>query len=397
MSKKKILFITGEFLPYTQSVGGVIRIISFISSLRKNNIKLISLKKKKYGYFGFQKYLKNIDKIYVDSNRLINGSWLNIIILGLKRFFSNSLYILGIDNNFFNIKKIQNKTVKILNSFNPEYIIISAPPFSLFKLVNIIRKKSKKIKIILDYRDGWTLRVNSLLTYPLKIFMTNKERNIVDNANYILCATSKIHQDLSKITNKNKIILLNNGYFRKIKKENNKKFNPNQIKLGYFGLISDSTNSYRDVKVIYKSLPNRNKLNFTFYGNSIIKNTKIKNYKKFNFKKNISYFNALLKMQEFDYLLILHTEKSTSKEVVTGKFYEYLSSGVPIVLISNGETEVGKLIKKYNLGHAIDYSKQSLSKFFVELSENKMKFKTIKDIKRFSREEQNKKLLKIIN
>ena len=144
-------------------------------------------------------------------------------------------------------------------------------------------------------------------------------------------------------------------------------------------------------------MPNRNKLNFTFYGNSIIKNTKIKNYKKFNFKKNISYFNALSKMQEFDYLLILHTEKSTSKEVVTGKFYEYISSGVPIVLISNGETEVGKLVKKYNLGHAIDYSKQSLSKFFVELSENKMKFKTIKDTKSFSREEQNKKLLKIIN
>ena len=55
-------------------------------------------------------------------------------------------------------------------------------------------------------------------------------------------------------------------------------------------------------------------------------------------------------MSKFNYLLILHIEKSTSKEVVTGKFYEYLSSGVPIIVVSNGETEVGKLVKRYNLG-----------------------------------------------
>ena len=69
-------------------------------------------------------------------------------------------------------------------------------------------------------------------------------------------------------------------------------------------------------------------------------------------------------MQEFDYLLILHTEKSTSKEVVTGKFYEYLSSRIPIIIISNGETEAGKIIKKHNLGFSIDYSRTSLEKFF---------------------------------
>ena len=102
-------------------------------------------------------------------------------------------------------------------------------------------------------------------------------------------------------------------------------------------------------------------------------------------------------MQQFDYLLILHTEKSTSKEVVTGKFYEYLSSHTPIIMISNGETEAGKLIKKHNLGFSIDYSRISLEKFFSNLK--KIKRNKIKSsfMRKFSRLEQNKKLVKIIN
>ena len=102
-------------------------------------------------------------------------------------------------------------------------------------------------------------------------------------------------------------------------------------------------------------------------------------------------------MSKFNYLLILHTEKSTSKEVVTGKFYEYLSSGIPIIVVSNGETEVGKLIKRYNLGLVIDYNKKSLTNFFDNLIYENRNFTSNKNIQTFSRDYQNKKLIKIIN
>ena len=103
------------------------------------------------------------------------------------------------------------------------------------------------------------------------------------------------------------------------------------------------------------------------------------------------------KMKNFDYLLILHTEKSTAKEVITGKFYEYVSSGIPIIMISNGETEAGRLIKKYKMGYSIDFSKVSLKNFFLNLKKVKIKNNQLKNLKEFSREEQNKKLLKIVN
>ena len=101
-------------------------------------------------------------------------------------------------------------------------------------------------------------------------------------------------------------------------------------------------------------------------------------------------------MKKFDYLLILHTEKSTAKEVITGKFYEYLNSGTPIIMISNGETEAGKLIKKHNLGYVLDYSKGNLKDFFKKINIKKFKHKKINALKKFSRQEQNKKLFNII-
>ena len=32
--KKNVLFITGQFLPYTKSVGGILRVYSFLQTLK---------------------------------------------------------------------------------------------------------------------------------------------------------------------------------------------------------------------------------------------------------------------------------------------------------------------------------------------------------------------------
>jgi hypothetical protein len=48
-----------------------------------------------------------------------------------------------------------------------DYLIISSPPFSLFYLIKKIKHKFKNIKIILDYRDGWSTRINSIYNLPI--------------------------------------------------------------------------------------------------------------------------------------------------------------------------------------------------------------------------------------
>lgn len=398
MIKKKILIISGEFIPFTQSIGGVIRIISFLKSLKGHELKLITLKKKYYGYFGFKNYISNVKKEYIGEQKNKKNTLFKIILLILKFFFSNTLYIAGIDQNFFNQKLYFKAVKKNLLQFKPNFILISGPPFSLFRIVNQIRKVDDKVKIILDYRDGWSQRIKSSRFLFFKKIMNKVEKKILHKSDFTLCATEQIYKDISFLKKKN-IFLIKNGFLERSKniKKNSKKNNFKEISIGYFGLISDNSFGYRDVNVIYDSLSNIKKIKFSFYGNSIIKNKKLKEFKYFNFNKNISYFETQNKMKNFDYLLILHTEKSTAKEVVTGKFYEYLSSGVPIIMISNGETEAGNLIKKYKLGYSIDYSKISLNGFFMNLKKKYNFVKNSSNLKLFSRKEQNKKLVKIIN
>ena len=282
-----------------------------------------------------------------------------------------------------------------MKTFKPDYILITAPPFSLFKLVKNIRKINRKVKIILDYRDGWTQRIKSKKYSFLKRMFGKYERKIINQSDFILCATRQIYNDLKLLKGNKNILLLRNGYWN-LSKNNFKKKKTNYISVGYFGLISDDSYGYRDVKIIFNALRKNKNIKFSFFGNSKIKNNNIKNYENFHFNKNISYFETQKKMKKFDYLLILHTEKSTSSEVITGKFYEYLSSKIPIIVISNGVTEAGKLVKYHNLGYSVDYSKQSLENFFKKLKKKEFLWRNLNNIKQFSRFNENKKLIKLL-
>jgi len=101
-------------------------------------------------------------------------------------------------------------------------------------------------------------------------------------------------------------------------------------------------------------------------------------------------------MKKYDYLLIMHTEKYTVKEVSTGKLFEYLVSQRPIIVLTNGKSEAGKIVKKHKLGLEIDYSADSLDKFFMNLKKKYEIQKNNKAIKFYSRDFQNIKLKKII-
>ena len=62
--KKNILFITGQFVPYTQSVGGIIRVYSFLQTLKKKyNLYLLSNSGNYKGYLGLSK--KSLDRVHI--------------------------------------------------------------------------------------------------------------------------------------------------------------------------------------------------------------------------------------------------------------------------------------------------------------------------------------------
>ena len=396
----KILIITGQFAPYTKSLGGILRVYSFLKLLKKKHkIFLVASKcvtNTNYGYLGLiKKSMKDVDINYINNN---DSTFISSILN--FRLFRNLFYLLGIDYASNINAEYLKKSYDIIKKNKIDYLIISSPPFSLFYLVKKIRYKFKNIKIILDYRDGWSTRMNNIYNLPVKFLVKRFiENKILDYSNYVIAATNNIYTKVKNLNvNKNKFYLIRNGFL--FKPKINRKINK-KIKIGYFGLISDDTSSYRNIRVIFDIIKEdkllKKKFIFEFYGNNDIQEKEIKLFKLFNFKKNLNFKKALSKMTEMDYLLILHTEKSTSREMVTSKFYDYLASRTPIINVSNGKNEVGEMIKKMKLGYNIDFEKDDLETFFTRLKKTNNKNRWKKSFNYLSRDFQNKKLLKIIN
>jgi hypothetical protein len=400
--KRNILFITGQFLPYTKSAGGILRVYSFLQTLKnKHNLYLLTNSGPYYGYLGFsKKTLKEIKIIYLRNkkkNLITFSKSLLFRILNYNKIFRNLLYLFCIDYSLFFIDRYYEKTVKIINEQKINYIVFSGPPFSLFFLIKKIKVQYPSIKIIIDYRDGWTGRINCGVLYIIKQFIRNFiEKKIIKFADFIIAATNSIKTNLSLLTSK-KITLLTNGFLnisRSTKQNKSKK-----ILIGYFGLISDKANSYRDLSILFNILKKNKSLQqkyaFYFYGNNTISDLNIKNFPCFKFNNHIPHNKVLKIMSQMDYLLIFHTEKNTSKEVITGKLYDYIASRKPIIFISAGETEGGSIIKNYHLGYSVNYLKYNLHLFFHNLKKN-YPHKLDKNISIFSRKFQNKKFLQII-
>lgn len=377
-------------------MGGIARVYSLSQELKKKyTINILAIRDEYHGYFGLKKNLTGVNVKFINTNRKINHKAL-ILKKIFKILFRNILYILSIDAITPHISKLSEESISIIDKNKISIVIISGPPFSLFRLVKKLVSKYPEIKIILDYRDGWTTRISSKYLSIFNFLIFNYfEKNYLNHSKLVTLATNTIKDDLDKKIKINSQ-LITNGYMSKFNLKNlsNSK-EDNCINIGYFGLISDSRFSYRNIGVFYESIDKKSNINFHFYGNSEIKNKKYLDFNRFNFKKNVDFINVSTEMKKMDYLLIFHSEKSTVREVITGKFYEYVTTGIPILVVTNGVSEVSKIVKKYNLGLSIDYSKENLKFFFKRKLKKRYVINRDKFIiNSFSRDFQNKLFIK---
>ena len=114
--KKNILFITGQFLPYTRSAGGILRVYSYLQTLKKkHNVYLLTASGTYHGYLGFpKKTLKEIKIIYLKKKiKKINEYSKNSLfsLLNYYYIFRNLLNLFGIDYSFFFINQYYENTV----------------------------------------------------------------------------------------------------------------------------------------------------------------------------------------------------------------------------------------------------------------------------------------------
>jgi hypothetical protein len=292
----------------------------------------------------------NIKKISV--NKLVHFSEM------IKKWLFGNLFTPEDFWLFGALKKA--KTLFIENNF--DIVLSSYGPISCHLVAYVLKKKYPDILWLADYRDLWSYNdYFARPIWPLYLFQRKCEKIINNQANYLITVSEPLKEALADDF-KGEILVIENGYFPEDFHveytdhiENN-----NTFELIHTGTIYDQFNIeplFLAVKELFSSgLLDRDKLRIIFFGD----NTKILcesiEYHSLSdviiLHNKIPRNNSLLIQRRASALLFLGHETPFTKDVMSGKIFEYIISEKPIIAIGiSNNCSAGKLIENSNTGY----------------------------------------------
>jgi len=320
---------------------------------------------------------------------------------------------------------------KILSFFraNDFDLIYSTSPVFTSHLLGLAAKLAFKKPWVVDLRDLWVL--NPYLRPPTKLHSKISrliESNTFRKADKIVTVAEELRQDLIENypeISPEKFVVIPNGYDQ-ADFESESEPKRNKFSIGYIGslyLFSGRTPHYFLLALgeLFKQFPQLEKeMDVTFVGPLDRQNRKIFEsiLFRYNLKKMVqqigpvSHREAIKYMKSFSLLLLIvgkKTEKHKSRQdhpydrtSVTGKLFEYLASGKPILALT-AEGPVKRIIQQSNAGFVVEpedieaIKKEILSCYRLH-KENKLKAQTKREmVARYERKNLTGKLARIFD
>lgn len=236
---------------------------------------------------------------------------------------------------------------------------------------------------VADYRDIWSQSQGGDLTELQRRNIQDRERiTVCENADMLTGVSDDIVRQLSELTGK-KAVLAPNGFdmdeqvvvarLLRPKKNRIKPFrivhtgtlykgtrNPEPLLRALADLVLDGLISYGDVFV-------------DFYGSRIDVARMFVTHPEYrhfvNLIGHVPHDQALKAQQNADLLLLLESEEKIARGVLTGKIFEYIASGVPIISLGSLRSfEIPKFLKKTRTGVSFENQEiDNLKEFLIQL------------------------------
>jgi glycosyltransferase involved in cell wall biosynthesis len=305
-------------------------------------------------------------------------------------------------------------SVKFLNEFlknNPvDAVISSGPPHSMHLIALGVKKQFPTIKWIADFRDPW-----SEIDFYEELMLSQRsdekhkklELEVLRNADAVLSIGEGMNEGLKKIESQHpeKFKVITNGYDEEdvysgpIEKD--KKFS-----IAHIGTLVKSRNPeslWRVLKEIVAENPAfREQLEIKLVGKvdinvrESIYNNGLKPY-----VRKIEYLphsEVIKEQQRTRVLLLLVNQTKNAKSILTGKIFEYLASGAPILAIGPTDGDVAAILKETNSGLISNFNDQrKLKENILELFNGKTFEVNKQAIKKYSRYELTRQLSELLD
>jgi glycosyltransferase involved in cell wall biosynthesis len=404
---KKILIIAYYFYP--NSGAGVQRPIKFVKYLPYYgyspviccpNAKLMRLKKD----YSFIKDIPASAKIY--NSFILDLNWPFKLLYGLKlhsvvNWINNVLLFPAYQLQWMPFLKITLK--KILKKEQISAIVITAPPHSNLVISKWL-KKSYDIPIIFDLRDPFTfnLELKDQKTIEKRFSF---EKSILNCADHVITVTPTVKKKMEEAFNLHNISFIPNGFDEDDFKTNDnltKKKNSSLI-ISYIGktygeyttmpfltALNQIKDKLNDIEVRYIGSFTNDEINF-ISANKLDKIIKVIPY--------CSHDEAIVYNQESDLLLLVNANDKW-KYNISGKIFEYMRSGKPILAVIPEDGDSAKILKETATADLIISPTRLVDnpELLLQSFNNVRNYKPNQEaIAKYSRKELTKNLVQIID
>lgn len=320
--------------------------------------------------------------------------------------YMKCLYNIGIQNisidsdaNWTKIALI--KAEHLMKEYDFDYILSSALPIGPHIVGMELKKKYPKIKWIADMRDAISepRGVSCIYKYQIR----KLEKNILNTCDYLL-AVSKPQLELFKAhyegNDIDKFYQIRNGF--------DFVFEPNRLKnkKAYFSIIyagsfygARKPNNFflALLRVLKKQETN---LKVRIIGNKAPIEIPLGLRNIVSEESTLPYEAICKEMKNADALLMV-TPSCLEKGIYTGKLFDYLGSGTPIIALAPPDDVAGQLIKQANAGYVaanedVDAIENIIEKAYDDWATNAVPQPRIEVIKMHHRKEQVRRLLSVL-
>jgi glycosyltransferase involved in cell wall biosynthesis len=419
---KKIVLVCHHFIPYTPAVGGVARVWYLADYLSKKGYEVLVLSSDGYdfGSLGFPELPSSVSVVYVPDpvkkimqrqvsklrSQSPTGGYRQRVALVLRRITSVLAFpdyaVFALPAYYAELRKIFRKEGEVV-------VIISAPSHSLLLLAVLFSRQRKMVKFIADYRDGWNVRgVFSRKGFIGRWLSRKLELAVCKSVDNVLFATNPMRVDTERLfpvlQQEAKSVTVMNGFPERFARDvlpYSGERSPVEFKIGHFGVVNDQLDSYRNIEPILSALALLRRQGFIFYlelyGDIRLSRVDISAYEFIRVKGSVSHEDALSIMRGMDCLLMYHMEREGASEVVTGKFFDYVSARRPILCVSPLDMEGALMVEAGRFGKVADFEDfEQICKAFLEIYSGNYVVDSV-GAANFSRESQYSKILPLLN
>jgi hypothetical protein len=280
-------------------------------------------------------------------------------------------------------------SIKYLSNFlndNPADLIISSGPPHSTHLIAMDLKNKFQIPWVSDFRDPWTN-----IDFYKELKLTNwadakhkrLEKYVLTNSDLVLTVGNQLKQELTEL-GASKVEVVENGYDTEDFNDPKTLKLDNEFTIAHIGSFTPSRNH----KILWQSLKEISLENKKFRNDfklKLIGKVDHSIYESLNehgisdHVQSLGYLShneVIAQQKKSKVLLLMVNNTPNAKGIITGKVFEYIASGRPILVIGPKDGDLSAIIANTNSGVVCDYYDLSnLKSTILSLYNNELLFK----------------------